>query len=65
MKDLCVGLPIVFGRKTGPRSKVNIVSFLYLQCKIQCCDSSKINVNLTFFCFNCELANHGLTPTNN
>ena len=48
MKDLCVALPTVFGRKTGLRSKVNICFFLYLRCKIQCGDRSKINANMIY-----------------
>lgn len=48
MKDLCAALPIVFGRKTGLRSKVHICFFFacYLRCKIQC--GSKINVNVIY-----------------
>ena len=49
MKDLCVVLAIVFGRKTGLRSIVNVCFFfVYLRRKIQCGDCGKINVSVIY-----------------
>lgn len=49
MKDLCAVLPIVFGRKAGLGSIVNICFFFVcLRRKIKCGDCSKINVSVIY-----------------